>query len=170
MNIKEAIKKLESSDEFKVWKKDNPESFMSFCFKIDEPDKSDEWQLGFYNKNNTITPFILSKDAINAAEPSEIFKEPETKIVALDIKKISIDEKQALDIAKDYMNKNIPTEQVDKEIIILQVIDEVQVYNITLITKTFKTVNIRINSNDKKIVSTKISSLMDLVQTKNSQN
>jgi len=163
MEIKEIIKNLENNQRFKEWKKDNNFSSLVHVFKLlDEPNK-DAWQIGFYNPNDTITTFVISKD-IKIIPTEKIFKKPDSKIKKLDIEKINIDWNKALDLAQKLQKETYPAEKPIKTILILQNLD-IQVYNITLLTESFKTLNIKIDSDTGKIVSHDLKSLADFANS-----
>jgi len=158
--IRKIIKKLESSQEFKEWKKDNKDSYISYVFKMPDEMAPDEWQIGFYNKNDTITTFMV-KDTVHMMPESKIFKKPGENVLKLDINKIKIDPEKALQKAEELQQKKYETEPIIKRILLLQNLSVGQVYNITFLTRTFKTLNIKIDSKTGKIVKHELASLME---------
>lgn len=162
MKIKKLIKDLESSEEFKQWKKENYSSSLVHIFKMFDEANKDEWQVGYYNKNDTITTFIVGKYSISITPESEIFKAPETKIMKLSIEDAKIDIDEALEIAEKFQEKEYAREIPIKKIIILQKLDIGQVYNVTFVTRAFNTLNIKVDSKTSEIKKHDLLSLMDL--------
>lgn len=161
MKIRKLIKKLEDSKEFKDWKKENNASSLVHVFKMFDEANKDEWQIGFYNPDDKIITFIIGKDSIQILPESEIFKKPDAKIFKLNIEDVKVELIEALEKAKNFQEKDYPQEKPMKEIVILQKLDIGQVYNITFVTQTFNTLNIKIDAKTGEIKSHKLMSLMD---------
>jgi len=161
MEIKDVLKRLEGSSEFKEWKKKNKDSFLAHVFKmLDEANKND-WQIGYYNKDDTITTFILTPRGINIAETENIFKRPEAKVKRLEKEKIKIDITKALEKAEKIQTKEYKQEMPFKIITILQRLDIGQVYNITYITQSFKVLNFKIDSSSGKVLKKSLKPIME---------
>ena len=155
MEAKEIVKKLEASKEFKGWKNENKDSFLAHLFKTE-----DELQVGYYNKNDTITSFMAG-DEISVMPESEIFKKPGAKVMKLELDKMKIDFKKAMDLALMRQKKKYSNEKPLKSITILQKLDEGTVYNITFITASFNTLNFKIDAGNGKILKCVLTPLME---------
>jgi len=162
VKIKELVKKLEGFQEYKGWKKENYASSLVHIFKMFDEANKDEWQIGFYNSDDTITTFIIGNECIRMIPKAEIFKEPNTKIQKLDIDGVKIELDDALGKARKFQEKEYPNEKPIKEIVILQNLDIGQLYNITLVTRAFNTLNMKVDAKTGKIVKHQLVSLMDL--------
>ena len=162
MKIKELIEKLESSKEFKEWKKENYASSLVHVFKMFDEANKDDWQIGFYNPDDTITTFIIGKEGIQILPEAEIFKKPDAKIMKLSVEDIKVELDEAIGDARKFQEKEYPNEKPTKEIVILQKLDRGLVYNITFVTQAFNTLNIKIDAKTGKVVHHKLMSLMDL--------
>ena len=163
VTIKESLETLSTDGSFKDWKKENSDSYLCHCLHMltDE----DAWHIGYYNKNDTITTFIVESTGVIIQEPEKIFKKPGDKIQPLIESDISITSSQALDTARELAKKEYSKESISKDIVILQTLPEVgQVYNITFVTVAMNTINIKIDSKTGELKSHKIASLMDLAQ------
>ena len=160
-NVKDYIKLLEEDKSFRDWKDSNPDSYLCHCFKMIDEANENEWQIGFYNPNDTITSFLVSEDSVQQMEESEVFKKPDAQVKELDLDKVKIDEKQAIGAAKEFAQKQYPKEVITKQILILQNLEIGQVYNITLVTMAMNTLNIKVDSVTRDIVDNKLTSLMD---------
>ncbi len=161
MEILDVLKRLEESKEFKQWKKKNKNSFLAHVFKLLDEANQDDWQIGFYNKDDTITTFILTPADIKKASTENIFKMPEAKIEPLDEKKIKIDITKALETAEKIQVAEYKQEVPFKIITILQKLDIGQVYNITYVTQSFKILNFKIDSSTGKVLKKTLENIME---------
>ena len=161
MEIKDTLKRLEESSEFKKWKKNHKDSFLAHIFKMLDDANRDDWQIGYYNKDDTITTFIITKDDIKIAETENIFKKPDAKIEKLEEEKIKIDITNALETAEKTQAKEYKQETPYKIITILQKLNIGQVYNITYVTQSFKVLNFKIDSSTGKILKKTLQPIMD---------
>ncbi|MEK6917031.1 MAG: hypothetical protein AABW92_04770 [Nanoarchaeota archaeon] len=144
MEFEDALKNLHKSKEFKDWKKTHKNSFLTYAFIMISEEVKKEWQIGYYNKGkDTISTFTVS-EKIHKNPDSEILKGEGIK--ELDPEKVKISYEKALEIAKKLQQKEYPPHTAEKKMIILQKLAIGQVWNITYITKTFKTLNIKIDS------------------------
>lgn len=161
MEIIDLLTRLEKSKEFGEWKKKNKESFLAHVFKMLDDANIDDWQIGYYNKDDTITTFIITPAEIKIAETENIFKKPDVKIKKLEKKNIKIDITQALQTAEKIQTTEYSKETPFKIITILQKIDIGQAYNITYVTQSFKTLNMKIDSTNGKVLKKSLQSIMD---------
>ena len=155
------IGKLEENEKFKEWKKDNSDSYLIHVFKMLDKANENELQIGYYDKDDTITTFVIGAE-VKIVPKAKIFKKPDTKIMELALDDVKIDFDEALERAKSLQEKEYPKELVINKIIILQKLDIGQVYNITLVTQAFNTLNIKVDSKTGNIIKHEKMSLMDL--------
>jgi hypothetical protein len=161
MEILNLIKRLEESPEFKDWIEKNKGSFLAHIFKMLDDANQDDWQVGYYNKDDTITTFILTPNEIKVAQTENIFKKPDAKIEKLQKEKIKVDITLALQTAEKIQATEYKNEIPYKIITILQKLDMGQVYNITYITQSFKVLNFRIDSSSGKVLKKSLQPIMD---------
>ena len=166
MELKLALKKLKQSNEFENWNKKNPDVFFSYALKMLEDDKEQPWQLGFYHKStDKIVTFIVDENAIEMQKEEDVFKKPDTKVKQIDIEKVKIPFDKILEKTEQFQKKNYPKELINKTIAILQNLEEYgTIWNITYLTNSFKTLNIKVNAENGKIVCHNIDSLMRFVK------
>src|SRR3989344_7929570 len=136
----ELYKKLISSKIFKDWKSRNKDSFLCSFVLINEP------QFDFYNKDNTITSFLM-KDEIEIMENEKIYNE--TNIKPLEISKIKSSEEKIISI----IQKRNPGENFIKKMLILQNSGS-QLWNVIFITSSTKMLNVKTDMNNKIISQT----------------
>ncbi len=160
MEPNDTIEKLEKSQEFKNWKKSNKKSYLANVFAMTGKEDISEWHIGYYKEDSErIVTFVVG-DKITQTPESEVFRES-GKVSPLEISKVKIDINDALDSAVKFQNQKYPGNSPLKRIILLQNSGEHHVYNITFVTQTFKTLNIKVSSSDGRIVSDKIHSIFD---------
>ncbi len=164
MKAEEIKKKLGEHTEFKAWKKDNPESYLAHMFWMNDEANINVVQIGYCNKDESITTFFLEKNDIRIATEKEAFKKPEDKILSLDVSKVNVSQEDAMEKAAEILREKYKTSAM-KSFMILQKLKEYgQVYNITFITQSFSTLNVKINAETGEAVKHELASLMDYRQ------
>jgi hypothetical protein len=161
MKVTDAIGKIEESKEYSKWLKENPQAYLAHAFTMKEKEGFESWQVGYYNPGrNMVTVFELD-DTVKMMPESEVFKKDETPVKALDRKQIILDVEQALEAAIALGKDKYPQIRSDKQIIVLQNLDEGQVWNITFISPSMDVLNIKLSSDDGKIISHNLSRIFD---------
>lgn len=146
----EAIQKVLNSDIFKNWHTD--EYLVSYLLVTNTP------SVDFYSKKTKkITSFIIS-DKINLKE-DEIFQKEAKDLEELKLEDIKISLEQATQKIENIKTKKIPSEQVNKKIIILQQ-QIVPIWNLTYLTSSLNLLNIKINAINGDIIEEKLESLL----------
>lgn len=163
MQFKEALKKLESSGEFKEWRKKNKDDYLvhGFATLVGYDDEPFNWQIGYYNKKtDKVTPFDVSNE-ISVGQPAEAFKKTES-IPELEIEKVKLSLEDALKIAREKQEKDYKQEFPMKIFVVIQDYSKFKnIWNITLVTAKFNTLNIKVDSSTGKIKADKVTSFMD---------
>ncbi len=157
MDILSKLKFLENTPEFKEWNKTHKTHYLAHAFKLLDDANKNIWQIGYYNKeSDTITTFILEEGKdIKIIPDLEVFKQEKDIIKKLEISKIKIDPQEALDIAEDFLKKEYTAEIPVKTILILQTIEQGQVYNISFIIQSIGVINLKISSENGKVLEHK---------------
>ena len=163
MQLKEKLEILEKNKTFVDWKKTNEKSYLAHIFRMFDKANENIWQFGYYNSDDTITTFILESDEVKEIPEQEIFKKDKKKLDPLDLDKIKLSFEDAVEIATEVQKEKYKEHPIMKTIVILQKLES-QVFNITFVTQTFGTLNIHVDSENKKIVSDKFTSLMDIAK------
>jgi len=166
MDLKQALKKLKQSKEFKDLSKKNKDICFSYALMMVEGNKDIPWQLGFYHKStDKMITFIVDKDEIKMEKEEEIFKKPGMEVKEVDIAAAKIPYNKIFKKAGEFKKNKYPNELVSKTIAILQNLKEYgTVWNITYVTLSFKTLNMKINAENGKILDHTLQSLMDFVK------
>ncbi|MDO8480808.1 MAG: hypothetical protein Q7S65_03225 [Nanoarchaeota archaeon] len=163
MDVKTHLAALEKSEEFSSWKKEHPKSFLAHVFRMLDGVQDPIWQFGYYNENDTMTTFFLTKEAVTIEAEQEIMK-------ANPIKEVQLSELQAgfgmaLEAATAFQKEKYPKHEPLKTIAVLQVISEKLVYNITFITQKFDTLNLRVSAKEGTVIQDKLTALADMMRT-----
>lgn len=163
MELKPALKKLEESKDFKKWQKSNKNTYFSYAFKIKEEMGKDDWQLGFYNKkNDKITTFVMDNGTISIRPEEDVFKKEGMEVNEIKLEKVKIAFEDAVAKASDFQQKNFPKDKSTKTIAILQNVENLgNIWNITYITESFNTLNMKISAENGRIVEHSLSSIFD---------
>jgi len=163
METKEIIEKLCNHPEFKEWEKHNEECYLVHIFKMLDDLNEKVWQVGYYNKkNDKITTFFMDDNDIKIIPEEEVYKKEKKAIKKLDIKKVEVSMQDSLKKANELLKKKYKGESSLKTILILQNINEGLVWNITFVTNSFKTLNVKVDANNGKIVKHEFTSLMEV--------
>jgi len=161
ISFKEALKILETSEEYKKWKKKNPSTYLSHGFLIIESTDYN-WKIGYYNhKKDKLTSFDVGKKVTIEPEEEVFKKDKNKKIEKLDLEKIKLDLSEAVAISKQLQEEEFSTENPTKIIAILQKIDLGQVWNITYLTQNLNTLNFKIKSETGRVLEKKLTGLME---------
>jgi len=164
IDFNQLLKKVESSKVYKHWKEENKNTFLCSFFNILSQDKDNGWQVYFYNEDkDSITSFLAEDNIELIEEGSKVFKEPGTKVDELKLKDVKIRLDEAFGIFEKLRMKKYPNESANKKVIILQKI-KVPLWNITYITSGFKTLNIKINAENGKIIEESLTSILSSVK------
>ena len=154
-----SIKNLENSKEFKDYKNKNKNSYLTSAFLMTD---IDNWQIDYYNPTTRKLTSFLIRDKIKVKPESQALQEDNKTINELVINKIKIDYNKAIKIVDKFNKDKYPKEIPNKKIIVLQNLENYNhVWNITYITNSFKTLNVKINAVNGEIVSESLSSLIN---------
>ena len=154
------IQRLESSDVFNEWKKENPNTYLTHAFIMLDPNIKKEWQIGYYNEEtDKITTFNVN-DKITKNPEAEAFKK-EGAINELDIEKIKISFDKVLETADIIQKQKYSRCNPTNKIIILQNLNK-QVWNITYVSNTMETLNIKVDAETGEVISDNITSLFKI--------
>lgn len=152
MDIHKAIAILTRSAIFKEWHEKNKEFFLAHAFLMLDEANKDTWQIGFYHpEKQRMVTFILTGTSVQHTEEQEVMRsEAEIKLLQIENVKITVDD--ALKEAKNCFTENYKGEMPLKEFFIIQNAEGHTIFNITYFTQSLKTINIKINAADGKIL------------------
>jgi hypothetical protein len=153
MELKEILASVEKSSEFKTWRDSHEKAYLAHAFVMLDEANKDIWQVGYYDADKSLmSTFVVSSGKIEIIPDQEVLKS-EHKIEALEPEKVKLSVKEALDIAEKYRKEHYSKELVAKSFFIIQVVENHgQVFNVTFFTAAFKTVNIKISTENGKVL------------------
>lgn len=163
------ISQLESRNEFKEIKTQSPDIFLAHIFVMFDEENKNIYQIGFFDRlKQSMTTFIVKLnnsqiENIQIAQGDEILKVSD-EIKKLEFKKVNFSSKQILETAENFKKEKYPSEPVSKAFFILQNLDDKQIFNFTFMTSSFKTLNIKIDSDDGNIVGFSLKNLMNILK------
>lgn len=165
-----AFEKLNESEVFKKWKKTNKDSYLSIGCIVFENDFSLPWLLGYYNKkNNKISSFIVDEHLIKLDNEDDVYQEPNSEVLPLNVSKVKIDIQQIMDSVDKLKSEKYKKELVIKYMFVVQNITEFgNVWNATLFTKALNAINFKFNSESGKLLCESSGSLISQMAGKRS--
>ncbi len=157
MNFSSVVEKVESSQTFKNFKKENKDAELcAGFFVIDYEQDRKEQQLDYCLKNGKIYTFTINKEiTLEEAETIEGKKEKLPKIT----KEIKIDISDLEKIVQDKIKKKIL-----KIIAIIQKYKDKQIWNLTVMTESFEIDKIHIDTQTGEILKFEKRNLFDFVK------
>ena len=162
MDLHTALKKLKQNKQYKDVSKD---IYFSYALIMIEDSKEAPWLLGFYHKSTDKMITFTVEDEIKMEQEEEIFKKPGMEVKPLDIEKAKIPYNEILKISQEFQKEKYPNELSRKTIAIFQNLEQYgNIWNITYVTISFKTLNMKINAENGEIMDHNLQSLMDFVE------
>lgn len=159
MDVKKAIGKLRESDSFKKWHEKNKNAKLVHAFMMIEPDKDAGCDIGFYDFDKKLmTSFLVDKEvsSVQITESKEIFTRDTQQIKPIEEDRLKVNFDKALETASALQQEKYKMHVPIKEVVILQNLDIGQVWNVTFITKTFQTLNMKIDSETGDVLEDKL--------------
>jgi len=152
MELKDLIERVHSSNEFELWEKDHLGFYLAHVFVMQDEANAGTYQIGYYNsEKDKMVTFIVTPDRIDITQEQDVMKAKQT-IAELDVEKVKINIEDAIKKGKECREEHYKNEIVMKSFFIIQELDGEPVFNITYLTPSFKTINIKIHANDGKVV------------------
>jgi hypothetical protein len=159
MKVIDVVAKLRASPKFKSWQAKNKDAKLVHIFLLLEPDRPIMYDIGFYDyKKELMTSFVVDEEAhsIEQSETKDIFKQEEDGIKPLDEARIKVCFTDACKACRELQQTKYKQHNPMKEVVILQHLPIGQVWNITYITTTMQTLNMKIDAETGKVVEEKL--------------
>jgi hypothetical protein len=162
MTIPDVVTKIENSDLFARFKEEYDDAYLAHAFSMQETGSEPAWQLGYYlpKKEKLV---VFTADPLERLPEDEAFNKGEP-IKKLSLKEVTTTYADAKEAALAKFHKEFPAEDITKVIAILQHL-ETQVYNFTLVTRSFNMCNVRVDAASGEIVAFEMRSIMSLRQS-----
>ena len=162
MKIPEYTKLIESKT-FTDWKASHPDFKLAHCFFLKDDKAQRDWHFGFIQeKTQVLVNFIVGTDTITMESHTELAKKEDQTVLPLEIEKVTLTKEDTNPIIEEIVH-NEKQGGVSTVIYLLQHIPMIgTIWNVTAVTKAYKTLNIKIDAQtgEVKLVSSK--SLFDV--------
>ncbi|MFH0875419.1 MAG: hypothetical protein V1859_05760 [archaeon] len=164
MEFLTAIGILDSSAVFEEWKKENRDAFLANGFCIFDNLEDAEWQVGYYVPSaDVLATFNVSKNITkNPDSPMFRDEEKEKDVKKIDTTQIRITFMEAVVKTEHMQNQKYPAHTPQKRFAVLQYIQGILLWNITYVTTTFNTLNIKIDAVTGNIISDELISIFQV--------
>lgn len=158
ISIPDTINKVEKSATYKDWTKGKKTFLMSIVLSIGD---KNEVLVNYYDPD-TDKAGTFNMDNLDDFHEDDIFKREEDVITKLDVSKVKMGSDKALRTAEHEAEVKDGA-KITKKIAILQHLDKI-IWNITLVSSDFKTINVKIDAITEEIDSYKANSIADLMK------
>jgi len=147
--LKQEYERLLESKEYKQFIEESPEAYLAHAFLMKDYDQKHSeplWQFGYYlRKNDRIVSFYMESDIKKSIE-TEIFKKNRKELLPFDMAKVKKRSEEAIEKALEIVKEDFKGEIPTKIILIAQTLNIGQVFNITVLTHAFNTINIKFDT------------------------
>jgi len=159
--LKQTLKKVETSKAFKDFKGSNPDFYLAHCFTmLDEAEKKYNWELGYYSPTKDKLVVFETEPEVKLRDEDDAFTRDKV-IPELKFSNVKFSLAKAMELCDQLVKEKYSAHMITKRIIILQHLDR-DLYNITLVTRSFGVLNIKIDAVSGEITSHNLQSLMGL--------
>ncbi len=160
--IKEKYNNLIATEMYKEFLEHNPDYELSHFFLVSESGNLVDEQIGFYSKeSDKVVSFDLLRHSVS--EPEGAAKTSGV-IPSFKVEDVKVDIDEALKITNKLIDKEYSQHMTTKAICILQTLDKVLLWNLTLVTNTLHMINVRINAKTKEVIKHNAQPLMSLAK------
>ncbi len=140
-------------------------AYLSHVFKMFDDANKDEWQLGYYSSSGNQVHVFLYDERLGTVIKNpgeEAFKEPDAVVPALELESLKVDDDEAMRAAEAEAKKRFGEGPGTRILLLQQIPGMGTVYNFTFLTPSFKSVNIKLDAGDGKVLSANRFSLFDM--------
>lgn len=124
------------------------DSYLVSCFLMNK-----EWRIDFYSpKEHKMITFFKQNGKLQN-QKDEIFQKEQKPLEELNLNRVKVHYLEALE--------KVSVEGGDKSIIILQMIEGIPTWNITILTPEFKVYNLKVNAENGEIISEEEENIMN---------
>jgi len=154
------MRDLEARPRFTQWKLAHPGHQLAYLFVDFKPSQEMVWQVGYF-REGMITSFVLTAK-LEIAEEQESAMDAED-LQALDLSRVRVGLTRALQHAQESSAAKKPF-MAFQTLAILQCIQGVQLWNITLFAKELVLLNLKLDAGNGAVLREEFSSLFDLAR------
>ncbi len=160
MDLHSILARLTKHPLFKEWHSQNKSYFLAHAFVMMDEANKDSWQIGFYNSEKERMVTFHVSDTVQKTEEQEVLR-GKGEITPLKAEEVKLSVEDALRKAKECLQQNYKAENTIKHFFIIQHVESNTMYNVTFFTQSMKTINIKINAGDGKIIKHSMQSLAE---------
>ena len=161
MEAKSLIKQVENTKEFLELKEKKQNLFLAHVFAMYDGDKLMDTQVGYYdNDTKKMSSFLISDDKVQLLPETDVFQKPGSEVKSIAVEKISLEFDQVKQKSEELLSSKYSL-TASKKVFILQTVGDDQVWNITFLTNSFSTINIRVDSVTSEILKDEVVNLVD---------
>jgi hypothetical protein len=157
LTVNQIWEELTANQQFKEWRREHPNSYISHFFRTLNPDYSfnGSWEVGLYDPDQEkIMVFVFLGDKKFSTKPAdEVFKEENSPIEKLDLHLTKYPMEKALADFRENLILHYPAEVIGQGFVVLQTIGQQTFWSVTFITRSFKFLNFKIDVRDGKILN-----------------
>jgi hypothetical protein len=160
-DIKELYDKVINSSEY-ADKKDKIDYLAHFFTMLDKDfNRIGNWQAGFYNKkDDLIVVFELMPDGSIGVSESKPLKKEEHVVGELKMDEIELGFDDALEKLNQFQKEKYPGNLTMKVVVLLQIFDSAPIWNLTVVTSTYNTLNVKLHAKTGEIIDHSLDSLL----------
>ncbi len=184
--LSQLVESVEKSGEFSDWRKTNGSAYLTSLFVMvkdlarleSEDGNATEWLLSYYDEDDdTFTTF--SSLGVKRAAKEQAFKKGKT-LPMLNASVVKVDVQDSVQAAEEVRGSKYKGEGVSSLIAILQplsaeeifdgigkakkIAGPIPVWNLTYITTSYNIINVKIDAETGKVLSDRMSGVMDFMQ------
>ncbi len=149
------IESMQKDNLYQQWKKQHPRSYLShfFCQLDNACQPKSEWEVGYFDPaTEKITIFVpLNTGGFEIKPADDVFKKKNEKVEQLEIDRVRINPDTAQKACQAQLQSSFARLPLGDGFLILQTLQQIPVWNFTLITKTLQFVNIKINATNGEV-------------------
>src|SRR3989338_3990238 len=165
MDPVKVIADLKKSELFSAWLKENRKCYLSHFFvQLDDKLKAiTNWDIGYYNpitKKIIIFSLDEASKSFSIKPADDVFKKESDIVERLEVSVVKLSLEEAKDRCCEELPKQFPKESYGGGFLILQNWKKTVVWNFTLMTKTIKFANLKINALDGEVFEHQIIELI----------
>ncbi|HLC64489.1 MAG TPA: hypothetical protein VJI46_00025 [Candidatus Nanoarchaeia archaeon] len=165
--LKEDFSKLKGNLIFNEWRRRHGDTIFSYAFNSVEDQRLGKWHFGFYDKTSQkVTSFAVDGDLIENLGEDDVFSE-DGQVFEASIDSVKMPILEMFDRIIDFVSRKYPHDTVGKIIMVLQHIPKFgNIWNITLVTKSMNTINLKVDPVTGEVKFHKLMSLFDFKTSK----
>jgi len=164
MNFSSTLKTIESSKEFKDFKKKNKDAYLcAGFFVLDYEQGINQQQLDYSLKDGKIFTFSLDENNNVTFKEAETIEGKQSKLPELS-KDMKIELDAVQELVKKEMKKQIIDNKINKIIAILQKHEEKQIWNLNCMMEGFGMLQVHINCVSGEILKFEKRSLFEFIK------